>query len=521
MDKQMAEARQVADETRSISNWFPLIASVAAVVLAVFSTGKYGAGLSPDSVWYIAAARSLASGNGFTDWGGGSIVVWPPLYSASMALFQVGLDMDPMVSAGIVNAIAFGAIVLASCLMAKRLLGSLPVAYTLLSYLLILLSFPLLDIASMAWSDSLFIALTLAFLMSTWSFVQTRSASYFVFMILGAAAATLVRYLGLTLILTGAVVVLMMYRASLRQRLAHTALFALLSMTPIAVWVARNYVVSGTLIGSRGEANSTPIESLATGSGTLLRWFAPWLPLLLCLAVVASFGRFNLKQYWARLQEVGPSLKLLTIFTTIYLGTMVFSILMTGYNLADSRYLSPVYIPLLLITMALLANVLEQLRRNLSGPNFNRLRFTAFSLLLVYSIVMTSYIMAYHVVVGGGGYNTVPWRESEVVKYLQEETGYLQDSEVYSNGPDAAYILTGLEARYLPARNGSGNDTGTAWLEGLKANSTQSEVYILWFDLIGREHLLRVDELASMADLDSVQQFRDGAIYRLDLATVR
>ena len=66
---------------------------VAGVVLVLAVTGRYGAGLSQDSVDYVAAARNLLAGNGYLTHEGRPFVLWgpllPTLLAAWVALFGV------------------------------------------------------------------------------------------------------------------------------------------------------------------------------------------------------------------------------------------------------------------------------------------------------------------------------------------------------------------------------------------------------------------------------------------------
>ena len=60
-------------------------AAAGAGALALFATSR-GIGLSPDSISYISAGRSLASGGGLRVWHGAPLTDWPPLYPALLAL---------------------------------------------------------------------------------------------------------------------------------------------------------------------------------------------------------------------------------------------------------------------------------------------------------------------------------------------------------------------------------------------------------------------------------------------------
>src|SRR5438105_674402 len=58
--------------------------ALVALLLAAWSTSRYGDGVSPDSAHYIGAARSLAAGQGLR-FNGEPFSHWPPLYTLILA----------------------------------------------------------------------------------------------------------------------------------------------------------------------------------------------------------------------------------------------------------------------------------------------------------------------------------------------------------------------------------------------------------------------------------------------------
>lgn len=78
----------------------------AGVIL--FLTNLHGVGLTPDSVSYISTARSLAEGNGFTLYNGLYYIAQPPLYPILLFVIKITKFIDPLISAGYVNAALFG-----------------------------------------------------------------------------------------------------------------------------------------------------------------------------------------------------------------------------------------------------------------------------------------------------------------------------------------------------------------------------------------------------------------------------
>jgi hypothetical protein len=67
--------------------------------ISLLATYRYGAGLSHDSVEYVAAARHIAHGAGAVTFDGSPLVAWPRLYPALLATIDWAFAIDPLSSA--------------------------------------------------------------------------------------------------------------------------------------------------------------------------------------------------------------------------------------------------------------------------------------------------------------------------------------------------------------------------------------------------------------------------------------
>lgn len=129
------------------------------VFLALYATQPLGLAISPDSVDYLSAARSLGLGRGFVGYTGEQMTSWPPLFPVLLALFQQ-LGLSPLVAARLLNAALWGATTLLAATWIVSVTRSVLLA--LLASLWIALSPMLLYYASMLWSEPLFVALIVA-----------------------------------------------------------------------------------------------------------------------------------------------------------------------------------------------------------------------------------------------------------------------------------------------------------------------------------------------------------------------
>ncbi|MFA6234263.1 MAG: hypothetical protein WC824_08770, partial [Bacteroidota bacterium] len=73
-----------------------VLLALLGAALVLISTSNYGAGLTPDSVGYIGAARHIIAGDGVLSFDGHHLVVQPPLYPALLAIVGGLFGMDPL-----------------------------------------------------------------------------------------------------------------------------------------------------------------------------------------------------------------------------------------------------------------------------------------------------------------------------------------------------------------------------------------------------------------------------------------
>lgn len=74
--------------------------------LFIFILSKWGLGVNPDSVSYLAGAENISFGNGYT-FLGKWILSWPPGYSTLLALLKQLLPFSLLTIAGILHALLF------------------------------------------------------------------------------------------------------------------------------------------------------------------------------------------------------------------------------------------------------------------------------------------------------------------------------------------------------------------------------------------------------------------------------
>jgi 4-amino-4-deoxy-L-arabinose transferase-like glycosyltransferase len=316
-----------------------------------------GIALSPDSVSYISAAKSLLAGDGFMHYDGEPFVLWPPLYPMLLAgLSALGLAV--LDAARLLNALVFAGIIFLSGLWLRRTLESRPQVVAGLA--LILLSPALRDVGSYAWSEPLFIILSLLALYCLGRYTRLGTPRMLLAAALFTAGAILTRYIGVTLAATGVLLLLARRPSSPVRGLRDATVYGVISGLPFLLWIDRNYAVSSTLMGPRAPSEeSMPLHGYRT-----LRTFVQWLttvdraPVWLVVGVSAvavltvGVGVRALFRRWGQMaterrEPVVASIPFL-LFAVVYSIFLLFSATSTAFDHIDTRLLSPVYVPLVL-----------------------------------------------------------------------------------------------------------------------------------------------------------------------------
>ena len=243
------------------------LAMVGATI--VFIPACYNTRIADDGFSYISTARSLIAGDGFVDYGGGPYFKWAPLYPALLALCGIIFNIDPLILAYFSNAFIFGLTVYFGGVLAFRHLSSFP-ALAIFGTLAILFSIPLFEVSTQAWSEPIFIIFVLLSLIFGESYISTNDKTSLICLSLTVALACLQRYVGITLIIWGALIIVIFCRGPLRGRLAHLSLFVFTSSLPLGAWLIRNYIVVG---GTRDPPKYTILQNLMSARDGIAIWF--------------------------------------------------------------------------------------------------------------------------------------------------------------------------------------------------------------------------------------------------------
>lgn len=497
--------------------------AAVAFVLAMAATVQ-GPGITPDGVNYLSAGINLSEGDGLLAYNGDTLTVFPPGMPVIAAAGEsIGIGAEQAIR--FVNALAFaGAVLLGSVLLRRHVRSA---ALVIGATVLLGVSLPLLLVAQMALSEPLFIVLCLASILVLEE-VMTRDR---VRPWLAAAAglvwlAFLVRYTGIALIASGGLTILIGLRTKGWGRALGAGVgFGVASLVVPLAWMARNHDVDGTLLGPRVDSPYSPFDVVERYLITLGGWLLPpptperLQQLAGAVFVVAAVGTFVwLFLTWRRRAEVVPAMPTpavaLVVFPIVYGGYVAAGQLATWTDPADSRLLSPVYVPLVVLGAMALERWAVPARARL--PRLALVAATVALLAYVGVVGLRTAAETADAALNGKAFADQGFQDSEVFVAAADLPA---DADVYSNVADGMWTVLRREPlRAVPTVRPVSNpdDVQPVDPEFLAAVAC-TESYLVWSEhpLAERTYLVTPDELAEVLELEIVSETADGTVYRM------
>ncbi len=224
--------------------------------------------LTPDSEAYFRAAQSLASNGSF----GETFTHWPPLYPMLLAFLSVLLG-DMMLAAFMLNAICF--LLLAVVVFELLITCTHSAVLTSLCGTLILLSPPLSLVFQFAWSEPMFLVVSLIALRAFVEYLYGHDNKWLYFSAACLGLSCLTRHIGVTLWL-GVGLFWWLDNRVRRGRLIEWIVVFVLGMLPYGLWVMRTWLLTATATGERQfHAPGSIWEEYVALSKVVAHWFFP------------------------------------------------------------------------------------------------------------------------------------------------------------------------------------------------------------------------------------------------------
>ncbi len=513
---------QPASKGRGDWKIFPL-----AFLAFLLVTRSFGLWIVSDSSNYLSAARHFVAGQGYIALNGDTYDWWPPLYPNFLSLLEL-LPFDELGLMHLLHVALFGLNLVLAARLARQMLPERRLF--MLALALTFFSTALLSSTNALLSEPVFNLFLLGFLICLVRYLETGDARAGIFSAVFAAMVPMTRYAGVTAVIAGCLALLVVPRlktyptepslqgrrglSGVFLRLLQAFAFGLAASFPMALWIGRNYLISGWFTGPRTPSTVSFWENLHRTWVTISGWYLPG-PVApvgfgLALALLLAF-------LWLRWRREGiealgpfarPAIAVPAVFSLVYVAQLVITLSIVENAGIGDRLLSPVFVPLTF----LLLFAFWRLAPQLPAKWMNTAAALGLSgALLVGPLTSWANTFDMPVTTHNGHFSIYSLKASPLIEALRAEP-LDPDLPAYSNCPRCMYVF----AHIHPVAEF--NDTPK--YRSLPAD--RGPFYIVWFDEVPpvnfpfgeRYPLPNVEDiLGQPAQVQTVARVKDGAIY--------
>ncbi|OWY70343.1 hypothetical protein B7486_16245 [cyanobacterium TDX16] len=457
------------------------LASLVGFLLIGVAT-RNGVGLSVDSAFYIGVANELSAGNGLrVPWGTAEPTPlgtrWGPLMPAFLATVSQFVG-DPMQAARWVNATCLS---LTSFICGLAILESTgSIGLSLFVTLLLATSQSMLSIFSMAWSEPIFIVLaTLAMVLLATHF-QTKRRFAILAAVFVIIAACVTRYAGASLI-AAAFGCFLLRPGRWTARFIAAACIVLLSLLPMTPggpnWLSWMVIHLGGMTEDSNRAALLDVLRVNEGLDVLTNWLWPWglnayrprspaaqlIPVSLLLVALAASSWAT----WRALRKskaastdspLHPTRAMpsphsggvelgfvMTVFVGAYLLLIIAAVGLFGRTVSFNERIMLPLMPIALMLLAVGWNTLRPRNSRRMAMVLATVCTLVVGVRMAGALDYCNYIATGHGA-GAQNYQHPSWRTSPTIAEIRNLP---KDATIYSNAPDAIYLLTGRNAIWL------------------------------------------------------------------------
>jgi hypothetical protein len=419
-------------------------------ILTIFFTalipliaGTNGIELTHDSGYYVQAAKSFANYNLFLDIHGNRLTLYPPGYALWLSFYKyTGLDI--LTFAMWSNAIFFLCLLIVSIFILKKSIIN-PIV-RLIAYSSVGLSAVMIQNGVFLWSDLLFIVFSVAYLSALTTYLENQTGISFFLLVLFSIAGFYIRYIGITFIFSTVIAITLSSNFSIAEKIKNIISYSIYTGFLIGVWLIRNYIVSGSLSIEYSKGSKSFLKNIMDALELISTYFIPnslaspiKLTFIIILIIALVFYSLKLRK------QLPAAFNALTSFIFSYLGFFILINTIKDICDFDDRYLSPVFIPLMIATFIVIDKAIENFK-------YKKYLISVLCLWLIYPAYRTykNGLQWYN----GVGYNSADWKNNEVLN----EVNQLPQNLIISNNPIPIILINNTTAYSLDFKNTQGKD---------------------------------------------------------------
>lgn len=468
-----------------------------------------GIGVTPDSVVYISTAQNIHDHGVINDFTNMPVMDFPAFYPIFLSGIMFLTGQTIMTVGPVLNGLLF-ALLIGVCGWMMNRFTTVTRGYKFILLLFILGSPCLLEVYGYIWSETLYILLTLFFMIGCYRYFQGHRLSWLLFIAVIAGLSCVTRYAGISLAGLGGLLMLCDGRLRWsRKKLGHMALYAVVSLSFLALNLYRNYRLTETLAGYREKG----LRSLCTNLFDFGSVLSDWLPFFnerygAATAVAVCFIVLITGIFVYRLVRKTGFFSYDTIalsYFVMYTLFILYTATVSRFQALDSRLLSPLFLPWLWGSTVWIPAAVRRC------PVRWRTLAVGLSLIAAACFLQGEWHTfqenweGIHYA-GIPGYTENTWRNSETMAYVRAHRDSLQNAgTVYSDAFEGLWFLGGgLRAELIPHKDNA---------EDIRYMMKDDRFTLIWFDDAINKDLIDVDYVRNRKQLVRELHFQDGAIY--------
>lgn len=488
------------------THWDALLASVFAFIWIACYTAHSGIGISPDSVAYLSTANHFSASFQFTDYNHLPLVNFPLGYPFLLGLVKLVFFTEVITAAPILNSLLLAAVLYTSSYLLLH--AKIKHAFFRLMILCLILSSPgILEVYTMLWSETVFILLVLIFIVAFHQYLLTEKKNWLLIAATIAAVACSVRYVGITLLISGGLLILLYFQFNWRTKLKHIGVLALVGCSLPLMNIVRNNLLTQTIAGVRQSS----LKTISTNLQDFINVLGYWFPnsendssttiliigvILVIMVMVVLLYRLIQQQFFASVITV------LSLFILVYSIFLLFIASVSRFETLSSRLLIPLYIPLVILIAHCFYQWIVAFKR-----------YKKAFILMIFStwyVIGANHHYQTHLFNWEGiGYAGIPgytddlWRGSPLLQFMKTHHSNYQ-APIYSNANDAVFFLANIKANPLPHKD---------LQQEINPFLNHKNIYLVWFEYGKNPDLIDDEYIRTHFKQAKKWQFKDGSIF--------
>jgi len=412
-------------------------------ILVILYVTRFGAGVSPDSVYYISGARNLVNSNSYLNFFGEPMTDWPPLFSFLISAISY-FNIDTAEAARYLNSVTFGLNIFLMGILFYKVTNK-SFLYSVLGILIFATSVDMYQIHRMVWSEPFFISLLLSWILIYNAFIEKQSIGFLVLTAIVGSLLFFQRYIGLFICVVF-VLDRILYRKPIVQKLKDIAIYLSISFIAIFGWLIRNIHAADTVFNKPLSIHFLNFQDIAHLSATWSEWvlnftsipfiyrFIFGIILIFCTIIISSF--FIKKQYGSDNNNYFIPYLLILVSIVYIIHLVFFRVILNAQSVFDDRFLSPIY-PICLLLWTCYIHYFN------TKDNFKQFyNFKKNSILILVSFFLIFQIARANTFCvrqnDGYEYASSKWKNSSLLMISKKLP---VNFKVYSNLPDLVYYI--------------------------------------------------------------------------------